>query len=116
ELAGLDDALFGLDLRDPEAVHLARRDAKEMHFVARALAGVIGDDCAKTSEYMDNIQGELGALGDAYRNERLANEYSLSPRFRGVRADLGVVARDQAEVASAILAGSTFASRMRAAD
>lgn len=116
ELAGLDDALFGLDLRDPEAVHLARRDAKEMHFVARALAGVIGDDRAKTSEYMDNIQGELGALGDAYRNERLANEYSLSPRFRGVRADLGVVARDQAEVASAILAGSTFASRMRAAD
>ena len=84
--------------------------------MARALGAVLGEERASASEYMNSIQGELGALGDAYRNERLANEYSKSPRFRGVRADLGVVARDQAEVASAILAGSTFSARMRAAD
>lgn len=116
ELEVLDGVLFGLDLRDPESIHVARRDAKEIHFVARALGAVLGEERASASEYMNSIQGELGALGDAYRNERLANEYSKSPRFRGVRADLGVVARDQAEVASAILAGSTFSARMRAAD
>lgn len=113
ELAVLDDALFGLDLHDAEAVHKARRDAKEMHFVASCLATVLGDERAAASEYMESIQSELGALNDAYRNERLANYYSMSPRFRGVRADLGVVARDQAEVASAILAGSSFSGRMR---
>ncbi len=116
ELGELDEVLFGLDLRDPEAVHRTRRDAKEMHFVASCLAAVLGDERAAASEYMDSIQGELGALNDAYRNERLANYYSTSPRFRGVRADLGVVARDQAEVASAILAGSSFSGRMRASE
>lgn len=112
----LDDELFGLDLHDPEAVHLARRDAKEAHFVASCLAAVIGDERAAASDYMDNIQSELGALSDAYRNERLASTFSTSPRFRGVRADLGVVARDQSEVASAILAGSTFSGRLRASE
>ncbi len=116
ELADLDDVLFGLNLRDGEAVHRARRDAKEMHFVASCLGAVLGEERASASEYMESIQGELGALNDAYRNERLANYYSTSPRFRGVRADLGVVARDQAEVASAILAGSSFSGRMRASE
>ncbi len=116
ELAALDDELFGLDLKDPQAVHDVRRNAKEMHFVARCLAPVLGDSRADASEYTDSIQGELGALGDAYRNERLADYYSGSPRFRGVRADLGVVARDQSEVASAILAGSAFSGSVRGAE
>lgn len=116
ELETLDNSLFGLDLSDAEAVHVTRRDAKEIHFVASCLADVLGEERAQASEYMDDIQGELGALSDAYRNERLASMYSTSPRFRGVRADLGVVARDQAEVASAILAGTSFADRLRAAE
>ncbi len=116
ELAALDDELFGLDLHDPQAVHDVRRNAKEMHFVARCLAAVLGEDRAQASEMTNSIQGELGALGDAYRNERLANYYSGSPRFRGVRADLGVVARDQSEVASAILAGSNFTDSLRGAE
>lgn len=101
----LDDDLFGLDLRDGAAVYAARRDAKEMHYVAERLGGILGPDRAVMSEYMDEIQFELGALSDARGNRRLANEFSRSPRFRGVRADLGVVARDQAEVVSAITSG-----------
>ena len=116
ELGELDDALFGLDLRDPAAVHQARSEAKDVHFVASRLAAVLGEERAEMSEYMDSIQSELGALCDAQRNERLADEFSHSPRFRGVRADLGVVARDQAEVESAILAGASLSSRMRAAE
>lgn len=116
ELERLDNALFGLDLRDPVALHEARKDAKEIHFVARALAEVLGDERAQASEYMNSIQGELGALSDAYRNEWLANDFATSPRFRGVRADLGVVARDQAEVASAILAGSSLGGTLRGAE
>ena len=69
------------------------------------LAEVLGDERAQASEYMDSIQAELGALSDARVNERLAQDLSKSPRFRGVRADLGVVARDQSEVVSAILSG-----------
>ena len=57
------------------------------------------------SEYLDEIQRELGALSDARSNKQLAEECSKSPRFRGVRADLGIVARDQAEVVSAITSG-----------
>ena len=116
ELEGADGVLFGLDLHDPQSVHDARSNAKDLHFVASRLAAVLGDERSQASEYFDNIQGELGALCDAQRNERLANEYSTSPRFRGVRADLGVVARDQAEVASAILAGSTFSAAMRTSE
>lgn len=105
EFARLDDDLFGLDLRDGDAVYSARRDAKEMHYVAERLGAVLGPDRAQTSEYMDEIQRELGALSDAWGNKRLAKEYARSPRFRGVRADLGVVARDQGEVVSAITSG-----------
>ena len=54
---------------------------------------------------MDEIQNELGSLSIASDNQKLASEFSKSPRFRGVRADLGVVARDQAEVVSATLSG-----------
>ena len=105
ELAQVDEALFGLDLSDQAAVFRARRDAKEVHFVSERLAEVLGDERAQASEYMDSIQAELGALSDALVNERLAKDLSKSPRFRGVRADLGVVARDQSEVVSAILSG-----------
>lgn len=105
DLAELDNDLFGLDLRDGNAVYAARRDAKEMHYVAEQLGSVLGPERAQMSEYMDAIQVELGALSDARRNKRLADECSKSPRFRGVRADLGVVARDQAEVVSAITSG-----------
>ena len=105
EFNELDNDLFGLDLRDGDAVYSARRDAKEMHYVAERLGAVLGPDRAVMSEYMDEIQRELGALSDAWGNRRLAEEYSKSPRFRGVRADLGVVARDQAEVVSAITSG-----------
>ena len=105
ELAKVDEALFGLDLSDQDAVFRARRDAKEVHFVSERLAEVLGDERAQASEYMDSIQAELGALSDARVNERLAKDLSKSPRFRGVRADLGVVARDQSEVVSAILSG-----------
>lgn len=105
ELAQVDEALFGLDLADQDAVFRARRDAKEVHFVSKRLAKLLGPERAQASEYMDSIQSELGALSDARVNERLAKDYAKSPRFRGVRADLGVVARDQSEVVSAILSG-----------
>lgn len=105
ELSQVDGALFGLDLRDQDAVFRARRDAKEVHFVSKRLAEVLGPERAQASEYMDNIQSELGDLSAARVNERLAKDYAKSPRFRGVRADLGVVARDQSEVVSAILSG-----------
>ena len=105
ELAQVDEALFGLDLRDQDAVFRARRDAKEVHFVSKRLAELLGAERAQASEYMDSIQSELGALSDARVNERLADDYARNPRFRGVRADLGVVARDQSEVVSAILSG-----------
>jgi CHAD domain-containing protein len=105
ELAAVDDDLFGLDLRDEDAVFSARRDAKEMHYVAELLGAVLGPERAQMSEYMDEIQVELGALSDARRNQRLAEECARSPRFGGVRADLGVVARDQSEVVSAITSG-----------
>ena len=101
----VDEGLFGLDLRDGDAVYVARRDAKEMHYVAERLGDVLGPERAQMSEYLDEIQRELGALSDARGNKRLAEECSKSPRFRGVRADLGVVARDQAEVVSAITSG-----------
>lgn len=116
KFAGLDEVLFGLDLHDPDAVHDARSSVKDLLFVASRLSVVIGDERAHVGEDLDNIQSELGALTDAQRNVRLANEFSLSPRFRGVRADLGVVARDQGEVASAILAGSAFSGVMRTAE
>lgn len=105
ELAELDEYLFGLDLRDEAAVFAARHDAKEMHYIAERLGSVLGEERAQMSEYMDDIQRELGQLCDARRNRRLADECSKSPRFRGVRADLGVVARDQAELVSAITSG-----------
>ena len=105
EFAKLDEDLFGMDLRDGDAVYSARRDAKEMHYVAERLGAVLGEERAQTSAYMDEIQRELGALSDAWSNRRLAEEYAKSPRFRGVRADLGVVARDQAELVSALTSG-----------
>lgn len=105
EFNEVDEGLFGLDLRDGDAVYVARRDAKEMHYVAERLGDVLGPERAQMSEYLDEIQRELGALSDARGNKRLADECSKSPRFRGVRADLGVVARDQAEVVSAITSG-----------
>lgn len=101
----VDEALFGLDLRDGDAVYVARRDAKEMRFVAERLGEVLGRERAQSSETLDEIQRELRALSDARSIRRLADECSKSPRFRGVRADLGVVARDQAEVVSAITSG-----------
>lgn len=101
----VDEDLFGLDLRDGDAVFVARRDAKEMHYVAERLGDVLGADRVQMGEYLDEIQRELGALSVARDNKRLAEECSKSPRFRGVRADLGVVARDQAEVVSAITSG-----------
>ena len=101
----VDEDLFGLDLRDGDAVYVARRDAKEMHYVAERLGEVLGSERAQMSEALDEIQRELGALSDARGNKRLADECAKSPRFRGVRADLGVVARDQAEVVSAITSG-----------
>lgn len=105
ELAAVDGDLFGLDLCDGNAVFSARRDAKEMHYVAERLGAVLGSERAQMSEYMDEIQVELGDLSDARRNQRLAEELARSPRFGGVRADLGVVARDQSEVVSAITSG-----------
>lgn len=101
----VDEDLFGLDLRDGDAVYVARRDTKEMHYVAERLGEVLGPERAQMSEYLDEIQRELGALSDARGNKQLADECAKSPRFRGVRADLGVVARDQAEVVSAITSG-----------
>ena len=105
ELDELDAEVFGLDLRDGDAVYVARRDAKEMHYVAEQLGEVLGPERAVMAEHMGELQAELGALSDARRNRRLAEECAKSPRFRGVRADLGVVARDQAEVVSAIASG-----------
>lgn len=105
EFNAVDEDLFGLDLRDGDAVYVARRDTKEMHYVAERLGEVLGPERAQMSEYLDEIQRELGALSDARSNKQLADECAKSPRFRGVRADLGVVARDQAEVVSAITSG-----------
>ena len=105
EFNAVDEDLFGLDLRDGDAVYVARRDAKEMHYVAERLGDVLGPERAQMSEALDEIQRELGALSDARGNKQLAEECAKSPRFRGVRADLGVVARDQAEVVSAITSG-----------
>ena len=102
ELDALDEEVFGLDLRDGNAVFVARRDAKEMHYVADCFGDILGPERAVMAEHMDELQEELGALSDARNNKRLADECSKSPRFRGVRADLSVVARDQAEVVSAI--------------
>ena len=101
----VDEDLFGLDLRDGDAVYVARRDTKEMRYVAERLGEVLGPDRAQMGEYLDEIQRELGALSDARSNKQLAEDCAKSPRFRGVRADLGVVARDQAEVVSAITSG-----------
>ena len=105
EFNEVDEDLFGLDLRDGDAVYVARRDTKEMRYVAERLGEVLGPDRAQMGEYLDEIQRELGALSDARSNKQLAEECAKSPRFRGVRADLGVVARDQAEVVSAITSG-----------
>ncbi len=105
ELDALDNVLFGLDLTNADVVAAARNEAKDFHYVAERLGGVLGPERAIMSEYMDDIQTELGALSEARRNQKIANECSKAPRFRGVRADLGVVARDQSEVVSAILAG-----------
>ena len=105
EFNEVDEDLFGLDLRDGNAVYVARRDTKEMRYVAERLGEVLGPERAQMSEALDEIQRELGALSDARSNQHLAEECSKSPRFRGVRADLGVVARDQAEVVSAITSG-----------
>lgn len=104
-LEGLDEALFGLDLRNGDAVFAARRDAKEMQYVAERLGLLLGPERAQMSEYLDQIQSELGSLHAARECRRLAQECSKSPRFRGVRAELGVVARDQAEVVRAITSG-----------
>lgn len=101
----VDEDLFGLDLRDGDAVYVARRDAKEMRYVAERLGEVLGPERAQMGEYLEEIQRELGSLSDARSNKQLAEECAKSPRFRGVRADLGVVARDQAEVVSAITSG-----------
>lgn len=101
----VDEDLFGLDLTDGDAVYVARRDTKEMRYVAERLGEVLGPERAQMSEYLDEIQRELGALSDARGNRQLAEECAKSPRFRGVRADLGIVARDQAEVVSAITSG-----------
>ena len=119
ELAEVDDSLFGLDLRDGNAVFEARRDAKELHYVAERLGGLLGPERAQMSASLDEVQVELGQLSDARRNQRLAQDCAKSPRFRGVRADLGVVARDQAEVVSAITQGMELmesAERAGAAD
>lgn len=105
ELDTLDQALFGLDLSSPNAVYDARRDAKELHYVANRLGVVLGDERAQMSQYMDEIQRDLGALCNARTNASLADEFRHSPRFRGVRADLGVAGRDQSEVVSAIVSG-----------
>ena len=105
EFNEVDEDLFGLDLRDGDAVSVARRDTKEMRYVAERLGEVLGPERAQMSEALDEIQRELGALSDARSNKQLAEECAKSPRFRGVRADLGVVARDQAEVVSAITSG-----------
>ena len=105
EFNEVDEDLFGLDLRDGDAVYVARRDTKEMRYVAERLGEVLGPERAQMSEALDEIQRELGALSDARSNKQLAEECAKSPRFRGVRADLGVVARDQAEVVSAITSG-----------
>ena len=105
EFNEVDEDLFGLDLRDGDAVYVARRDTKEMRYVAERLGEVLGPERAQMSEALDEIQSELGALSDARSNKQLAEECAKSPRFRGVRADLGVVARDQAEVVSAITSG-----------
>ena len=104
-MGALDEDLFGLDLADAKAVTNARRDAKEVHYVASRLGVVLGPERAQMSAFMDEIQNELGSLSIASDNQKLASEFSKSPRFRGVRADLGVVARDQAEVVSATLSG-----------
>ena len=105
EMDALDGSLFGLDLTDAHVVSCARRNAKEVHYVASRLGMVLGPERAQMSSYMDEIQNELGSLSIASENQRIAHEFSKSPRFRGVRADLGVVARDQAEVVSATLSG-----------
>ena len=73
--------------------------------MAERLGEVLGPDCAMAGEALEEVQRELTALSDARSICRLADECSKSPRFRGVRADLGVVARDQAEVVSAITSG-----------
>lgn len=105
ELDTLDQALFGLDLSSPRAVYDARRDAKELHYVANRLGVVLGDERSQMSQYMDEIQRDLGALCNARTNATLADEFRHAPRFRGVRADLGVAGRDQREVVSAIVSG-----------
>ncbi|MGI6229737.1 MAG: CHAD domain-containing protein [Tractidigestivibacter sp.] len=105
ELEAVDNRLFGIDLSDADAVHSARVDAKEVHYVANRLGVVLGDERAQMSQYMDEIQKDLGELDNARVNASLAHEFQHSPRFRGVRADLGVVARDQEEVSSAIVTG-----------
>lgn len=105
ELDALDQVLFGLDLSSANAVYDARRDAKELHYVANRLGVVLGDERAQMSQYMDEIQRDLGALCNARTNATLADEFRHSPRFRGVRADLGVAGRDQSEVVSAIVSG-----------
>ena len=101
----VDEALFGLDLHDGDTVYVARRDAREMRYVAELLGEVLGEERAQSSGALDEVQRELRALSDARSIRRLADECAKSPRFRGARADLGVVARDQAEVVSAVTSG-----------
>ena len=83
----------------------AIRAMQTAQVVANVLGVVLGDERAQMSQYMDEIQRDLGALCNARTNATLADEFRHSPRFRGVRADLGVAGRDQSEVVSAIVSG-----------
>ena len=100
-----DEELFGLDLHDYNAVHHARRNARSLELVAVRMREVLGTERADCAEYLKSLQAELAALVDGCRTERIAKGCSKEPHFRGVRADLGVVARDQREAVSAILSG-----------
>lgn len=100
-----DAALFGVDLSRGTAVETARLAARELYHAANPLRELLGEERAESLACMADLHRELGSFCDARRNRQLAKECERDPRFKGVRADLGVVARDQGEVVSATVHG-----------
>ena len=67
-----EEDLSSCDFRDVEATHAIRKRSKQLRYVARELADVLGGDCGRLGERARSVQDLLGELCDARTNLGLA--------------------------------------------
>ena len=90
-LAALETGLANTDLRDAEAAHDLRKDAKRVRYVAEGLGALVGGEAVRQKGRMTEVQDRLGALCDARVNAAIVADFPASDLSDQARNNLATL-------------------------